>query len=452
MQLNQWKNTASVLKWFRNIKSKQTHSFISFDVVEFYPSITPDLLNEALNFAANHVNITTDEREIIIQAKESCLYSDNQPWGKKDSASLFDVTMGSYDGAETCELVGLFLLSQITAKYGPDFGLYRDDGLGVINASPRRVELIKKGLCTLFNQYGLKITIEANKKIVNFLDVTLDLQNGTHTPYSKPNNTTLYVHKKSNYPPAIIKQIPDAINKRLSSLSHDETAFSTAKPVYQEALKKSGYDHDLQFTPTPIRPAQKPKRKRNITWYNPPFSKNVSTNVGRTFLKILDNAFPKDHALHKIFNRNTVKISYGCMTNLQQIISAHNKSKLVDSTRSDEPSGCNCRDPSSCPLPGNCNAESVIYQATVTTDDSNPPQTYIGHTEGTFKLRYNNHKSSFNCKSKKYSTRLSEHIWHLKENKVNYSVSWKIIKKAKSFNPASNRCNLCNWEKFFHYV
>jgi hypothetical protein len=69
-------------------------------------------------------------------------------------------------------------------------------------------------------------------------------------------------------------------------------------------------------------------RKRNITWYNPPFSKNVTTNVGQTFLKILDEEFPAGHILHKIFNRNTVNISYSCMSNFKQNIDGHNKSKL----------------------------------------------------------------------------------------------------------------------------
>jgi hypothetical protein len=71
-------------------------------------------------------------------------------------------------------------------------------------------------------------------------------------------------------------------------------------------------------------------RKRNITWYNPPFSKNVATNVGQAFLKILDEEFQAGHGhiLHKIFNRNTVKISYSCTSNFKQNIDAHNKSKL----------------------------------------------------------------------------------------------------------------------------
>ena len=74
-------------------------------------------------------------------------------------------------------------------KYGQTFGLYRDDGLGVIKATLRKVESMKKDLCTIFNNYGLKITIEANQKIVNFLDVTLNLSTGKYQPYSKPNTS-----------------------------------------------------------------------------------------------------------------------------------------------------------------------------------------------------------------------------------------------------------------------
>jgi hypothetical protein len=55
----------------------------------------------------------------------------------------------------------------------------------------------------------------------------------------------------------------------------------------------------------------------SIVCLNPPYSKNVSTNVGQSFLKIIDEEFPADHPLHKIFNRNTVKISYSCMPNIE---------------------------------------------------------------------------------------------------------------------------------------
>ena len=49
--MNQWKNTKSVLTWFNNIADKDQHSFIAFDVVHFYPSISIELLDAALDFA-----------------------------------------------------------------------------------------------------------------------------------------------------------------------------------------------------------------------------------------------------------------------------------------------------------------------------------------------------------------------------------------------------------------
>ena len=86
--------------------------------------------------------------------------------------------MGSLDGAETCELVGCYLLSLLTKKYGQNIGLYRDDGLAAFNAKPREMERIKKEICKVFRDNGLKITVEVNTDKVNFLDVTLDLRSG----------------------------------------------------------------------------------------------------------------------------------------------------------------------------------------------------------------------------------------------------------------------------------
>ena len=187
-------NTKSVLSWFNKVTDKSQYSFIAFDVVDFYTSISNDLLKAALDFASKYDNITDTEIEIILHEKKSCLYNSGKHWGKKLSSNLFDVTMGSFDGAESCDLVGSFLLHLITMKHGNKFGLYRDDGLGIIKATPRQKELIKKELCALFNNHGLKITIEANKKIVYFHDVTLNLTTGKYQPHSKPDNTPLYVH------------------------------------------------------------------------------------------------------------------------------------------------------------------------------------------------------------------------------------------------------------------
>ena len=161
------------------------------------------------------------------------------------------------------------------------------DGLAVCRKTPRQTEILKKQICKIFANNGLKITIDANKKVVDFLDITLDLSNGTYKPYMKPNNTLIYVHQESNHPPSILKNIPESINKRLSTISSDKDIFDKAAPPYQEALKKSGYTYKLEYKP-PINNNQPNKRTRhrNITWFNPPFNDNVSTNVGKQFFLI----------------------------------------------------------------------------------------------------------------------------------------------------------------------
>ena len=58
-------------------------------------------------------------------------------------------------------------------------------------------------------------------------------------------------------------------------------------------------------------------------WFNPPFSQNVKTNIGKTFLKLVKQHFPKHHKLNKIFNKNTLKLSYYCMKNISSIIKQH---------------------------------------------------------------------------------------------------------------------------------
>jgi hypothetical protein len=60
--INQWKNTKSVLSWFNQVADKSQYSFIAFDVVDFYPSISIYLLKAALDFASKYDNITDTER------------------------------------------------------------------------------------------------------------------------------------------------------------------------------------------------------------------------------------------------------------------------------------------------------------------------------------------------------------------------------------------------------
>ena len=114
----------------------------------------------------------------------------------------------------------------------------------------------------------------------------------------------------------ILKNIPQSVNNRLSSISANEDVFVQAIPPYQEALQKSGYDFKLQFAPKIPNQTKKQRRQRRITWFNPPFSQSIQTNIGELFLKLIDENFPPNHLLSEILNCNTVKVSYRCMPKL----------------------------------------------------------------------------------------------------------------------------------------
>ena len=85
----------------------------------------------------------------------------------------------------------------------------------------------------------------------------------------------------------------------------------------------------------------KHKRQRNIIWFNPPFSRNVSTNVVKNFPQLVDKHFPPSDNLHRIFNRNTVKVSYCCTQSSGNIIKSHNKKLISSNDQIILP--CNCR-------------------------------------------------------------------------------------------------------------
>ena len=89
-----------------------------------------------------------------------------------------------------------------------NIGLYRDDGLSIFkNSSGPEMEKNKKHLQEVFKDNGLDVIIECNIKVVNYLDVTFNLNDGTYRSYQKPDNIIQYIHVESNHPPNIIKQI-----------------------------------------------------------------------------------------------------------------------------------------------------------------------------------------------------------------------------------------------------
>ena len=105
------------------------------------------------------------------------LFKKDTVWVKKGTAGNFDVTMGSYDGAEVCELVGIYILSTLGQKiHKKDTGLYQDNGLIILqNCDGPITDRIRKDIIRIFKQIGFKIEIKTNVKEVHFLDITFDL-------------------------------------------------------------------------------------------------------------------------------------------------------------------------------------------------------------------------------------------------------------------------------------
>ena len=217
---------------------------------------------------------------------------------------------------------------------------------------------------------------------------------------------------------------------------------STNSHLYNDALKSSGYNENIQFVRNQNQGVlnKSRNRSRNTIWFNPPYSQNVQTNVAKHF--------PKSHMLHKIFNRNNFKVSYSCTTNMANIIKNHNQKILNECDDVQNRRKCKCRNNDLCPLDGECLTSKVIYEATVTTTSSDT-KTYIGTTENDFKTRYNNQKLS--CKDWKHShdTALSKHIWDLRDSNTSYEIKWRVIKKANVSKGNPSRCNLCMSEKLW---
>ena len=141
--------------------------------------------------------------------------------------------MCSFDGAKICELVGIHILSLLSNKLDKkSTGLYRDDGLILLrNTSKQTTDRIRIDIIEIFKSTGFKIEIKTNLHIVDFLDVTFTLSDGTYKPYKKPNDQLLYINTSSKHPPQVIKQLLASISNRLSN-------YSSNKQVFEKVVEK----------------------------------------------------------------------------------------------------------------------------------------------------------------------------------------------------------------------
>ena len=158
--VNQWKNSSTVIEWFRGIDTKKDYSFMKFDIREFYPSISESIFKKSILFAKEYHPIPDEDVRIIDHCQKSLLFHENEPWKKKKTESCFDVTMGSYDGAEICELVGMYITTRLAIIIKKkDCGLYRDDSLVILrNVNGKQIDRKRKNIIKIFNKRTINVS------------------------------------------------------------------------------------------------------------------------------------------------------------------------------------------------------------------------------------------------------------------------------------------------------
>ena len=131
------------------------------------------------------------------------------------------------------------------------------------------------------------------------------------------------------------------------------------------------------------------------------------------------------------------------MPNVKSIINKQNTSRLNNSDNKVDAKQCNCRSDKNCPLNGKCCRNSVVYEASLKTGETDKFY-YYGSSKTSFKLRYNNnHNQSFKDNRKINSTELSKAVWKLKQSGQLPEIRWKIIQHATLYQCGSKTCNLC---------
>ena len=183
------------------------------------------------------MKISNKDFKTIKHCRKSFLFHDNKLWIKNNN-QLFDVTMGSYNGAKICELVIILILSQLSKiRQRKHRIIQRWQPCHHKRTKQFQTRQIQEKITNALKLLGFKITIKTNLKI-NFQDVKLNLEKGTFKHFKKENDTPIYIHTYSNHSPSIIKQIPISINRRLSDNSSNINIFNSKKYIYNNAVKK----------------------------------------------------------------------------------------------------------------------------------------------------------------------------------------------------------------------
>ena len=159
--------------------------------------------------------------------------------------------------------------------------------------------------------------------------VTFNLGNNKYCQYKIPNDKLIYIDVSSSHPPQTKKQLTRIISDMLPRNSSNADIFTNPKLEYEEALKKCGHTIKQMYNP-PIHEQKnvRRKRQRKIIWFKSPCNLDASTNVAKNILNLTEKHFSCSSRLLKIFNKNTVTVSYSCTQTMSHILKWNNK-KIV---------------------------------------------------------------------------------------------------------------------------
>ena len=276
----------------------------------------------------------------------------------------------------------------------------------------------------------------------------MDIIDGTYKPFLKPGNNPVYVNVGSNHPLSVLRAIPSGVNKRLNCLSSDEKVFNEIIGPFQTALNEAGHNFKLFFDPELKSNKNKKSRKRNITWFNPPYCRSIKTDIGKQFNRIVSETFPPSHKLRKIFNCNQVKMSYLCLPNIGAKILKDSNKKFFGASNNNMDNNKDCvghRKGAQCPVVNNiCNRKDNVYLAEVRTGSK--LYNYIGISAPPLRLRVATHLQSL--KTENNQTELSNKCKDIAEKGGRYELTFKLLENKASYTPEAKICQLCNAEKF----
>ena len=464
-KLNQASSTKDVIKWFEGIENKSEYKFLKLDIKDYYPSISEEMLADTLMWAKEFTPISKEQEEAFFHCRKTYLFHKGEVWAKKKNED-FEVSQGGLDSCEIANICGLRIMDRVSSLIPKKQAIiYRDDLIAVVRTTGRGCDNMIKVLHRKFEEwFKLKITCEGNIQIADFLDVSMNLEDGSYRPFRKNDDIPVFISNESNHAPHVKKSLSNMISRRVSDLSSSEEIFNQVAPTYNAGLKNAGFDEEIEYIERDNQAGNRKRvRKRKVIFFNPPWSDQLRTNIGKKFLEIVDRCFPADSDIGKIFNRQNLKVSYSNLPNVKRIIKGHNQ-KVLNPGQELTEKGCNCRvdranansQSNNCVMEGSkCLTENLVYRGDLEFTMPNPRNgqdepkhcVYLGISKNSFKSRYGTHKSSFTHYDQRTSTRLAGKVWKLKEKNIPYRLKFSIVKQYPAYRKESKKCVLCIAER-----